>query len=130
MKKEIIYTKNAPEPVGPYSQAIKVGNFLYCSGQIPINPETGEVIKGSVTEQAELALSNMKAVLTEAGLSTSNVIKTAVFLTDMSTFSEFNEVYSKYFNEGKPARSCVAVKELPKGVDVEIEVIAVEGLVQ
>jgi 2-iminobutanoate/2-iminopropanoate deaminase len=125
MQKEIIYTKNAPEPVGPYSQAVKVNGFMYCSGMIPINPATGEVLKGSVSEQAELCLSNIKALLESTDLDLSHVVKTMIYLTDMSKFAEFNEVYSKYFNEGKPARSCVAVSELPKGVNVEVEVIAV-----
>ena len=122
--KEIVYTKNAPEPVGPYSQAVKVNGFMYCSGMIPINPQSGEILKGSVTEQAELCLSNVKALLESSGLDLSKVVKTMIFLTDMSTFAEFNAVYAKYFDEGKPARSCVAVSELPKGVDVEVEVIA------
>lgn len=124
MQKKIIYTKNAPEPVGPYSQAVQVGGFMYCSGMIPINPKTSEVLKGSVSEQAELCLSNVKALLESCDLDLSHVVKTMIFLTDMSKFAEFNEVYSKYFGEGKPARSCVAVSELPKGVNVEVEVIA------
>lgn len=121
--KEIVYSKKAPEPVGPYSQAVKIGGMMYCSGMIPINPENGELLKGSVSEQAELVLSNIKGFLEDTGSNLSNVVKTMVFLTDMSKFAEFNEVYAKYFNEGKPARSCVAVSELPKGVDVEVEVI-------
>ncbi len=129
MNKEIIYSKNAPEPVGPYSQAIKINGpingMMYCSGMIPINPATSEVLKGTVTEQAELIFSNIEAFLKDADLKLSNVVKTMVFLTDMSKFAEFNEVYSKYFGEGKPARSCVEVSGLPKGVDVEVEVIAV-----
>lgn len=125
MNKEIVYTKSAPEPVGPYSQAVKTNGFMYCSGMIPINPATSEVLKGSVTEQAELCLSNVKALLESSGLDLSHVVKTMIFLTDMSKFAEFNDVYTKYFSEGKPARSCVAVSELPKGVNVEVEVIAV-----
>jgi 2-iminobutanoate/2-iminopropanoate deaminase len=124
MDKKIVYSKKAPEPVGPYSQAVITGNMMYCSGMIPIVPESGEVLKGSVSEQAEQVLSNIKAFLEDSHLNLENVVKTMVFLTDMSKFAEFNEIYSKYFNEGKPARSCVAVSELPKGVDVEVEVIA------
>lgn len=124
MDKKIVYTKEAPEPVGPYSQAVETNGLLFCSGQIPLDPKTGELVKGSVSEQADLALKNVQALLESQGLSLSHVVKTMCFLTDMSKFAEFNEVYSKYFNEGKPARSCVAAKELPKGVDVEVEVIA------
>ncbi len=123
MDKKIIYSNKAPEPVGPYSQAIQINGMMYCSGMIPINPENGDILKGSVAEQAEQVLSNIKNFLEDTDLSLSKVVKTMVFLTDMSKFGEFNEVYSKYFNEGKPARSCVAVSQLPKGVDVEVEVI-------
>lgn len=124
MAKRIIETKNAPAPVGPYSQAIEVGDFLFTSGQIPLNPETGEVLKGSVAEQGRLALENLKALVEASGYTLENVVKTTVFLTDMGTFGEFNAVYEEYFNASKPARSCVAVKQLPKGVDVEVEVVA------
>lgn len=124
MDKKIVYTKDAPEPVGPYSQAVETNGLLFCSGQIPLDPKTGELLKGSVAEQADLALKNVKALLESQGLGLANVVKTMCFLTDMSKFGEFNEVYAKYFDEGKPARSCVAAKELPKGVDVEVEVIA------
>ncbi|MGH1468176.1 MAG: RidA family protein [Bdellovibrionales bacterium] len=123
MDKKIIYSSKAPEPVGPYSQAIQINGMMYCSGMIPINPANGEVLKGSVSEQAELVLSNIKNFLEDTNLNLSNVVKTMVFLTDMSKFGEFNEVYGKYFDEGRPARSCVAVSELPKGVNVEVEVI-------
>jgi 2-iminobutanoate/2-iminopropanoate deaminase len=122
--KQIIYTKNAPHPVGPYSQAMKVGDMLYCSGQIPIDPKTNEVVKTSIEQQTELAMNNVGAVLKEAGLGYQNVVKTTIFITDMSTFPKVNGVYEKFFKENPPARSCVAVKELPKGVDVEIEVLA------
>lgn len=128
MKKQILNSDKAPAPVGPYSHAVRAGDMLYCSGQIPLNPQTGEVLKGSVAEQAELALSNVKTLLEDFGLNLNAVLKTSVFLTDMATFGEFNEVYSNYFNESKPARSCVAVKQLPKGVDVEVEVIAAFNL--
>lgn len=122
--KQIIYTKKAPHPVGPYSQAMKVGDMLYCSGQIPIDPATNEVVKTSIEQQTELAMKNVGAVLDEAGLGYQNVIKTTIFLTDMATFPKVNGVYETYFKENPPARSCVAVRELPKGVDVEIEVLA------
>lgn len=128
MKKQIMNSENAPAPVGPYSHAVRVGDFLYCSGQIPLDSKTGQALKGSVAEQADLALNNLKTLLEDFSLSLNDVFKTTVFLTDMSTFAEFNEVYTKFFNEAKPARSCVAVKELPKGVDVEVEVIAAYNL--
>ena len=130
MKKEILNSDKAPAPVGPYSHAVRAGDMLFCSGQIPLDASTGEVLKGSVSEQAELALSNVKTLLEDFGLNLNAVLKTSVFLTDMGTFNEFNEVYSKYFNESKPARSCIAVKQLPKGVDVEVEVVAAFNLTQ
>ncbi len=123
MDKKIIYSNKAPKPVGPYSQAVQINGMMYCSGMIPINPANGEILKGSVSEQAKLVLSNIKAFIQDSNLSLLNVVKTMVFLTDMSKFEEFNEIYTQYFSEGKPARSCVAVSELPKGVDVEVEVI-------
>ncbi|MCK5923687.1 MAG: RidA family protein, partial [Methylococcales bacterium] len=120
----IINTDKAPAPVGPYSQAVRVGDFLYCSGQVAIDPATNEVKKGSVAEQTELVMSNIKAVLNEAGADFSNVFKTMIFILDMKDFATVNEIYAKYFSEEPPARSCVAVAQLPKGLDVEIEVIA------
>ena len=128
MEKTILNSENAPAPVGPYSHAVRVGDVLYCSGCIPLDAKSGEVLKGSVAEQAELALTNVKVLLKDFGLALDAVVKTTVFLTDMGTFSEFNDVYAKYFNDSKPARSCVAVKQLPKGVDVEVEVIAAFNL--
>lgn len=122
---EVIFTKNAPAAVGPYSQAIKSGNVLYCSGQIPLVPETGVLVEGDIKVQAEQSLKNVKAVLAEAGADFSNVVKTTVYLVDMGDFASVNEVYSQFFAENKPARSCVAVAELPKGAKVEIEVLAV-----
>ncbi len=122
--KKIIYTKSAPHPVGPYSQAMKVGDMLYCSGQIPIDPKTNEVIKTSIEQQTELVMNNVGAVLKEAGLGYQSVVKTTIYLTDMATFPKMNAVYEKFFKENPPARSTVAVRELPKGVDVEIEVLA------
>ena len=122
---EVLFTKNAPAAVGPYSQAIKEGNILYCSGQIPLVPETGELVQGDIKAQAAQALKNVKAVLTEAGAKETNVVKTTVYLTDMADFGVVNEVYADFFGDHKPARSCVAVKELPKGAKVEIEVLVV-----
>ena len=119
---EKIYTKNAPEPVGPYSQAIKANGFLYCSGQIAINPENNQFINGDIVEQTNQVMKNIEAVLTQAGYSFDNVIKTMCFIDDMNNFSAFNEVYAQYFTS-KPARSCVEAK-LPKNAKVEVEVIA------
>lgn len=122
--KKVIATKNAPGAIGPYSQAIDAGPFVYASGQIPINPATGEIPEG-ITAQTKQALENVKAILTEAGLSMANVVKTTVFLSDMANFGAMNEVYATAFEAPYPARSAVAVRELPKQVLVEIEVIAV-----
>lgn len=119
-----IHTDKAPAAVGPYSQAIAVNGMLYTSGQIPLDPATGEMVKGGIKEQADRAMKNIAAVLEEAGTNTGNVVKTMCFLDDMNDFADFNEVYAQYFTE-KPARSCVAVKSLPKGALCEIEVIAV-----
>ena len=120
---EKVYTSNAPAAIGPYSQAIKCGNMLFTSGQIPINPATGEVEAADITGQATQVMKNLAAVLEEAGTSFDNVIKTTCFLSDMADFAAFNAVYAEYFTS-KPARSCVAVKTLPKNVLVEVEVIA------
>lgn len=120
---ELINAKNAPAAVGPYSHAVKINDLLYCSGQIPLNKD-GEVVNGSVTEQAEQVMKNIGAVLEEVGLDYSNVIKTMIFITDMNDFQDVNEVYGKYFTGKLPARSCVEVSRLPKDVNVEIEVIA------
>ena len=120
---EKVYTSNAPEAIGPYSQAIKCGNMLFTSGQIPINPATGNVEAEGITDQATQVMKNLAAVLTEAGTSFDKVIKTTCFLSDMADFVAFNAVYAEYFTS-KPARSCVAVKTLPKNVLVEVEVIA------
>ena len=122
---EVVFTSKAPAAVGPYSQAIKAGNVVYCSGQIPLVPETGEIEEGDIKAQAKQSLENVKAVLTEAGATFSNVVKTTVFIVDMADFGAINEVYAEYFGDHKPARSCVAVKELPKGARVEVEVLVV-----
>lgn len=121
--KKIIATSKAPAAIGPYSQAVDLGNIVYCSGQIPIIPATGEIPEG-IKAQTLQAITNVKAILAEAGLTIENVVKTTVFLADMSLFGEMNEVYGQEFAEPFPARSAVAVKELPKQVLVEVEVIA------
>ena len=120
---DVIYTPNAPEAIGPYSQAMRIGNLVFTSGQIPINPATGNVEAVTIEEQAEQVCKNLAAVLTAAGTSLEKVVKTTCFLSDMGDFAAFNGVYAKYFT-GKPARSCVAVKTLPKNVLVEVEAIA------
>ena len=118
-----VSTKNAPSAIGPYSQAVICGNMVYTSGQIPINPLTGLIEAEGIAEQTEQVMKNLGAVLETAGSSYAKAVKTTCFLTDISDFAKFNEIYAKYFTE-KPARSCVAVKELPKGALVEVEVIA------
>lgn len=123
--KKIIFTEKAPAAIGPYSQAVEVNGMVFLSGQIPVNPATGEVVEGGVKEQTTQVFENIKNVLSEAGLTTDNVVKTTVFLADMSLFAEMNEVYAQYFDGAFPARSAVAVKALPKGALVEIECIAV-----
>ena len=124
MAKTILHTDNAPKAVGPYSQAVQMGDFLFCSGQISINPQTQEVFTGDVKQQTEMVLKNIEAVLNQADLKFSNVIKTTIFLTSMNDFAAVNEVYGTRFPSNPPARSTVAVAGLPKGVNVEIEVIA------
>ena len=119
-----ISTKKAPAAIGPYSQAIRVGNLVYTSGQIPINPATGAFVEGGIKEQTRQSLTNIKAILEEAGTSLANVVKTTVFMADMADFADMNSVYAEFFTEPYPARSAVAVKTLPKGALVEIEVIA------
>ncbi len=118
-----VETKLAPAAIGPYSQAVVVGSFVFTSGQIPLNPETGVIEGDNITEQAHRVCKNLKAVLEAAGCSLENAVKTVCFLSDIADFGAFNEVYAEYFTS-KPARSCVAVKELPKGALVEVEVIA------
>ena len=118
-----IYTEKAPAAVGPYSQAMAVNGFLYTSGQIPLDPATGELVGTTIQEQAEQVMKNLMAVLEAAGTKQENVVKTLCFLTDMNDFAAFNEVYAKYFTE-KPARSCVGVASLPKGARCEVEVVA------
>ena len=120
---EKISTTKAPAAIGPYSQAVRTGNLVFTSGQIPLDPATGNVVGDEIRSQAEQVMKNLGAVLEEAGLTYENAVKTTCFLADMKDFAAFNEVYAKYFT-GCPARSCVAVKELPKNVLVEVEVIA------
>ena len=120
---EKIFTENAPAAIGPYSQAMQVGNLVYTSGQIPIDPATGNIESQDITGQTEQVMKNLDAVLAAAGSSFDKAVKTLCFLKDMSDFAAFNEVYAKYFT-GKPARSCVAVAALPKGALVEVEVVA------
>ena len=124
--KKVISTSKAPAAIGPYSQAIPVGNLVFASGQIPIDPATGSFVEGGVKEQARQSLTNVKAILDEAGLTLDNVVKTTVFLADMNDFADVNAVYAEFFAEPYPARSAVAVKTLPKGALVEIEVIAAQ----
>ena len=119
-----ISTKKAPAAIGPYSQAIQVGNLVYTSGQIPIDPSTGAFVEGGIKEQTRQSLTNVKTILEEVGLNMSNVVKTTVFMADMGNFAEMNAVYAEFFTEPYPARSAVAVKTLPKDALVEIEVVA------
>ena len=119
-----ISTKKAPAAIGPYSQAIQVGNLVYTSGQIPIDPETGVFVEGGIKEQTRQSLTNVKAILEEVGLTMSNIVKTTVFMADMNDFADMNSVYAEFFTEPYPARTAVAVMTLPKGALVEIEVIA------
>lgn len=125
--KRIIATPDAPVAVGPYSQAIAVGGMLFCAGQIPLDPATGEMVSGDVAAQTERVCANVAAVLKANGMNFSHVVKTTVFLTDMANFGAMNTVYAKHFTEPFPARSTVAVAALPRGSEVEIEVIAMNG---
>lgn len=120
----VIHTTNAPAAVGPYSQAMDCGEFVFCSGQIPLVPDTGLMVEGGIEEQARQMFANIKAVLNAAGLDFANVVKTTVFMTDLAQFAVFNGIYAEYFPENPPARSCVEVSALPKGALVECEVIA------
>lgn len=123
--KEIISTSKAPAAIGPYSQGVKVGNMVFISGQIPIDPETGNIVEGGIKEQTRRVLENIKAILESIGGSLNNVVKTTVFMVDLSEFSEMNEVYKEYFSSNFPARSTVQVSALPKNVKIEIEAIAI-----
>ncbi len=125
MEKQIISTVNAPAAIGPYSQAVKVGNLLFTSGQIPLDPQTGELVNDSVENATERVMQNLKAILEEAGTSFEKVVKTTVLLSDINDFGKVNEVYGKYFNSEQPARSCFQVGKLPKDALLEVEVIAI-----
>jgi 2-iminobutanoate/2-iminopropanoate deaminase len=124
MAKQIIYTENAPAPIGPYSQAVMAGNMLFISGQVALKPGSGELANADVIEETHQVMQNLKVLLIEAGMDFSHVVKTTIFLSDMSLFSEVNEIYGKYFDSDFPARETVAVKGLPKNVNVEISMIA------
>lgn len=123
--KQIIKTTNAPAPIGPYSQAVKAGNFLFVSGQVAINPENGELNIGNIEDETHQVMRNLKAVLLEAGLTFDHVVKSTIFLSDMGTFAQVNEIYGQYFTVDFPARETVQVSVLPKNVNVEISVIAI-----
>jgi 2-iminobutanoate/2-iminopropanoate deaminase len=127
MHKQIVETMNAPRPVGPYSQAVMTGDFLFCCGQIEINPETNEVLQADIQTQARRVLDNLKAVVESSGLTLENVVKTTIFLTDMNDFAAVNDIYKNYFLRKFPARSTIQVAGLPKGVKVEIEAVAVRN---
>ena len=126
MEKEVIFSSNAPKALGPYSQAVKVSNMLFVSGQIPLNPDTMEIVSNDVKDQTHQVMKNLKAILDEAGCSFNDVVKTTIFIKNMNDFSNINEVYSMYFTDHKPARATVEVSRLPKDVMVEIELIAVK----
>ena len=125
--KSIIFTEKAPAPIGPYSQAVQTGNMLFISGQIPIDPETNELISGSIKDEAEQVMQNLSALLLKAGFSFENVVKTTIFLSEMNHFGDVNQVFGSYFKSVYPARETVAVLGLPKNVNVEISLIAVKG---
>ena len=124
MIKRIIQTEQAPAAIGPYSQAIRIGDFLYTSGQIALDPESGIFLSGEIEEETEQTLKNISAILQADGLSLENVVKTTVYLSDLNDFTRMNQVYEKYFSKNKPARACVQVAALPKGAKIEIDAIA------
>lgn len=126
MDKQIIKTSNAPDPIGPYSQAVKAGGLLFISGQVALKPGTSELITADISKETEQVMNNLKAILTKAGLSFENVVKTTIFLKDMKLFAQVNEAYGKFFEANFPARETVAVKGLPKDVNVEISMIAAQ----
>ena len=124
MEKEVIISKKAPAAIGPYSPALKMGNLIFASGQIPVDPKTGKMIEGDIEAQARMALDNLKAVLGPYSIGLENVVKTTVFLKDMNNFTRVNKVYGEYFKDKFPARSCIEVSRLPKDAEIEIEAIA------
>ncbi len=124
MSKRVIFTERAPKPIGPYSQAIRAGNFIFLSGQIPIDPKTGELVKGDIRQQTQQVLENIKGVLESQKLGMEDVVKVNIFLKDMGNFNQMNEVYATYFSATPPARSTVEVAKLPRNAEIEIEAIA------
>ncbi len=128
MEKKPVQTSAAPSAIGPYSQAIRIGDFLYTSGQIALNPDTMEMVNGGIEEQTERVLTSIEAILKADGLNMGHVIKTTVYLTDLAEFSRMNQVYEKFFEKTKPARACVQVAALPKGAKIEMDAIAAENL--
>ncbi len=124
MSKRVIFTERAPKPIGPYSQAIRAGNFIFLSGQIPIDPKTEELVKGDIRQQTQQVLENIKRVLESQGLGMEDVVKVNIFLKDMGNFNQMNEVYATYFSASPPARSTVEVAKLPRNAEIEIEAIA------
>lgn len=128
MSKQIIHSNEAPPAIGPYSQAVRAGDFVFCSGQIPVDPKTGQVVTGGIVEQTDMVLNNLEAVLKAAGAGFEHVVKTTVFLVDLADFGTVNEVYAKRFRAQPPARACIQISKLPKDVRVEIEAIAYLGV--
>lgn len=124
MEKHIINTKGAPAPIGPYNQAVQVGNLLFVSGQIPMDAASGELVTSGIEAETEMVMHNLKAILSEAGMDFQHVVKSTIFIMDMGQFAQINAVYGKYFPENAPARETVQVAQLPKGVNIEISVIA------
>jgi 2-iminobutanoate/2-iminopropanoate deaminase len=124
MSKEIIHTSNAPAPIGPYNQAIKTGNLLFVSGQVALKPGTNDMANTDIIEETHQVMQNLKAILQEAGMNFSHIVKTTIFLSDMALFSQVNEIYAKYFDGNFPARETVAVKGLPKNANVEVSIVA------
>jgi len=124
VNKKVIQTEKAPKAIGPYSQAIQAGNFLFLSGQIPLDPKTGELVKGDIRKQTQQVLENIKGILESQGLGMENVVKSAIFLKDIANFNQVNEVYATYFPSSPPARSTIEVTKLPRNTDIEIEAIA------
>ncbi|TYQ15172.1 UNVERIFIED_CONTAM: endoribonuclease L-PSP [Acetivibrio alkalicellulosi] len=125
MSIQSISTENAPKAIGPYSQAVKVGNFIFTSGQIPIDPKTGDVVSGDIEQQTRQVMENLKGVLNQSGIGFENIVKTTVYIKNMDDFLSINKIYAQYFKEPYPARSCVEVSRLPKDVKIEIEAIAI-----
>ncbi len=130
VEKKIIYTEKAPKPIGPYSQAIIAGDFIFTSGQIPIDPKTNQLVQGDIKEQTRQVLENLKAILEEAGVTFDDVVKVTVYMKDLNEFSAMNEVYSEYFKNSPPARTTVEVSRLPRDVKIEIDLIAVKKQVK